>query len=116
MKTFIALLALFISFHGYSQDTSKVEQYCEMVATARLLSNKVTINIDYGEAKSIWNDNRLREENGKVRKFNTIVDALNYLGKNGWKLLNAFPVPSANQTAEYHYIFKQIFLKTETGE
>ena len=79
-----------------------MEQYCEMVASARLLSDIVTINIDYGEAKSICNDNRLREENGKLKKFNTIVDALNYLGKNGWKLLNAFPVPSVNGTADYH--------------
>ncbi|MEO8821798.1 MAG: hypothetical protein ABI267_00645 [Ginsengibacter sp.] len=116
MKKLIAVIALFISFNGYSQDTSKVEQYCEMVATARLLSNKVTINIDYGEAKSIWNDNRLREENGKLKKFNTIVDALNYLGKNGWKLLNAFPVPSVNATADYHYVFKKSFLKSETEE
>ena len=29
-------------------DTSTVEQYCQLIATPRLLSNKVTIDIDYG--------------------------------------------------------------------
>jgi hypothetical protein len=116
MKKFFVLIALCISFDSYSQDTSTVEQYCEVVATARLLSNKVTIDIDYGEEKSIWKDNRLREENGKLKKFNTIVDAINYLGKDGWKLVNAFPVSSANGPMVYHYVFKKDFLKSQAEE
>lgn len=96
------------------EDTARVEQYCEVVATGRILSNKVTIDIDYGEERSIWKDSRLKDDNGRLKKFNTVIDAINYLGKNGWKLVNAFPVSIGNSPMVYHYVFKKEFLKRET--
>ncbi|MEO6949368.1 MAG: hypothetical protein ABI123_07060 [Ginsengibacter sp.] len=112
----IIFLILFLtSFNSsFSQDTTKVEQYCEVVATGRLLSNKVTIDIDYGQETNFWKDNRLKEEGGKIRKFNSVIDAINYLGKDGWKLVSAFPVTDSNGAKIYHYVFKKEFLKTQT--
>ena len=105
-KLLIICSVSFVSFTTFSQtDTSKIEQYCEIIATPRLLSNKVTIDINYGEAKSIWKDNRLKDDEGKLKKFNTVVDALNYMGKDGWIFVNAFQW----QTAPCNYII--IFLK-----
>ena len=117
MKKFIAIFCFLIALKSNAQDTARVEQYCEVVATARLLSNRVTVDIDYGETRSIWKDNRLKDENGKLIKFNTLVDALNYLGRNGWKLVNAFPINSTSNSAPvYHYVFKKEFLKKDTEE
>jgi len=117
MKKIIAIVCLLIAFKSNAQDTSKVEQYCEVVATPRLLSNRVTIDIDYGETRSIWKDNRIRDEKGKLIKFNTLVDALNYMGTNGWKLVNAFPAYTAtNAPPVYHYVFRKEFLKKDTEE
>jgi hypothetical protein len=114
--TIIALI-LFSSFESFSQTaTDKVEQYAEVVATPRLLSNKVTIDIDYGEERSIWKDNRLKEDNGKLKKFNTTIDALNYMGKSGWTLVNAFPVLVGNNSQVYHYVFKKYFSKSEVEQ
>ena len=109
---FFCLFPAFTS--NAQQDTSRVEQYCEVVATGRSLSNKVTIDIDYGEERSIWKDNRLKDDNGKLKKFNTVIDAINYLGKTGWKLINAFPVSTGNAPMIYHYVFKKEFPKAET--
>lgn len=111
----IALLLVTTSINA-QEDTSMVEQYCEVVSTARLLSNKVTINIDYGEERSIWKDYRLRDDEGKLKKFNSVIDAINYLGKEGWKLVNAFPVTVGNSASVYHYVFKKGFLKSDTLE
>jgi hypothetical protein len=97
-----------------SQDSLKVEQYCEVVATGKLLSNKVTIDIDYGEERSFWKDHRLKDDNGRFKKFNSVIDAINYLGKQGWKLVNAFPVSTTNGPMVYHYVFKKDFLLSET--
>ncbi len=110
----------FIFVKGFSQeDSTKVEQYCEVVATPRLLSTKVTINIDYGEERSVWRDNRLKEEGGRLKKFNSVIDALNYMARDGWKLVNAFPVNASNNSSGttyiYHYVFKKLFLKSETN-
>src|SRR5690349_16576694 len=94
MKRIInAGLFLLLSYSSVAQvDTSKIEQYCQIIATPRLLSNKVTIDIDFGEEKSFWRDTRLKTYDGKFKKFNTIIDALNFMGKEGWVFINAYPV------------------------
>jgi hypothetical protein len=112
-KLYMITIVSFMSVAGFCQkDTSRVEQYCEVVATPRLLSNKVTIDINYGEEKSIWKDTRLKTDEGKLKKFNTVVDALNYMGKDGWMFINAFPVINGS-TQVYHYVFKRLFVKSE---
>ena len=113
----IIIIFLFASLSSFSQtSTDKVEQYAEVVATPRLLSNKVTIDIDYGEERSIWKDHRLKEDGGKLKKFNTVIDALNYMGKDGWTLVNAFPVLVGSNSQVYHYVFKKAFLKSEVAQ
>lgn len=115
-KTILISLITCISITSFSQnDTTKIEQYCEVVATPRLLSNKVTIDINYGEEKSIWKDTRLKTDEGKLKKFNTVVDALNYMGKDGWMFINAFPAVNGT-TQIYHYVFKKMFLKSEIAD
>ena len=118
MKNIITIiLILFSSYQSFSQtDADKVEQYAEVVATPRLLSSKVTIDIDYGEERSIWKDNRLKNGEGKLKKFNTVIDALNYMGKEGWKLVNAFPITIGTNSQVYHYVFKKPFTKGEVAQ
>ncbi len=103
----IATLAL-----NAQSDTSAVEQYCQVIATPRLLNNKVTIDIDFGDEKSFWRDTRLKTDAGRLKKFNTIIDALNYMGREGWTFLNAYPVRLA-ETEIYHFAFKKVFQKSE---
>lgn len=112
-KLFIAALFFFSTLITYAQsDTSRVEQYCQVIVTPRLLSNKVTIDIDFGEEKSFWRDTRLKSDGGRVRKFNTVIDALNYMGKEGWAFINAYPVRMGDSEI-YHFAFKKQFQKTE---
>ena len=101
------------SFSLFAQtDTSKIEQYCQVIATPRLLSNKITIDIDFGDEKSFWRDNRLKTYDGRFKKFNTIIDALNFMGKEGWLFINAYPV-RINDTEIFHFAFKKLLLKSE---
>ncbi len=110
-KAVIIAVVLMSSIVSFAQtDTSKVEQYCQVIATPKLLSNRVTIDIDFGEEKSFWRDTRLKTDGGKIRKFNTIIDALNYMGKEGWIFINAFPV-RMGETEIYHFAFKKQFSK-----
>src|SRR5438045_6209788 len=105
-KIFLTGIVLFSFLISIAQaDTSKVEQYCQVIATPRLLSNKVTIDIDFGEEKSIWRDTRLKTDGGKLKKFNTVIDALNYMGMAGWIFMNAYPV-RMGETEIYHLAFK----------
>lgn len=117
MKKIIVTALLFVCLSSGSfaqQDTTKVEQYCRLVANNRMFSNKVNIDVDFGEERKFFSDHRMRdEETGKLKKFNTVVDALNYMGSQGWKLVNAFPVVEGNSYT-YHYYFKKQFPKTQT--
>lgn len=116
-KTILLAFCGFLFMSASAQiDTLSIEQYCTVVATPRLLSTKVTIDIDFGEKRRLWKDNRLKDEEGKVRKFNTVIDALNYMGQDGWRLVNAFPVSTTNNTLTYHYVFRKVFLRSEVTE
>ncbi len=114
MKKTVAISIFLIStlISNAQSDTSKVEQYCQVIATPRLLSNKVTIDIDYGEEKSFWHDTRLKTDAGKLKKFNTVIDAINYMGREGWIFMNAYPV-RMGETEIYHFAFKRQFLKSD---
>lgn len=108
-KLLIISMVLLSSIVSNAQtDTSKVEQYCQLIATPRLLSNKVTIDIDYGDEKGFWQDNRLKTDDGKIKKFNTIIDAMNYMGRDGWIFINTYPV-RMGETEIYHFAFKKQF-------
>jgi len=115
MKKVFLFVALFqvITLVSFAQtDTTKIEQYCQVIVTPKLLSNKVTIDIDFGEEKPFWADNRLRSYDGKLKKFNTVVDAMNFMGKDGWVFINAYPVFNGNVNV-YHFSFKKQFSRSE---
>lgn len=92
------------------KDTLSIEKYCMVLAYGKLLSNKVSIQIDYGEVKSFWSDNRLKDETGKVATFNNVIDALNYMALIGWKLHSSLLLGSGPYV--YQYVFKKEFVKT----
>jgi hypothetical protein len=117
LKYLVGLILFLNPFLGYTQsDTTKIDQFCEMLAQGRLFSNKITIDIDFGEGRSLFSfkDTRVKDEfTNTVKKFKSTVDALNYLGAQGWKLLNAFPVNESqglggSQTV-YHFFFVKSF-------
>lgn len=115
MKKRIALIFLvmlaFSSTSLFSQ--SKVDTvaskfvYCELVGMQKLLSSKVSVSVDYGEEKGFFQDTRLKnEQTGKVQSFNSMVDALNYMGNAGWEFAQAYVVTSGQQNV-YHWLLKK---------
>ena len=113
LSLLLASLFIFTSVITCAQESSHIEQYCDMLVSEAPIGNKVTVEIDFGTPRNIFHDNRLKTEEGKTKKFYTVVDALNHMGKAGWKLVHALPVkPSAGST-EYHYIFKKDFRRDE---
>lgn len=78
-------------------DSSAVqaEVYAQIRIRPRFLSNKVSIRLDYGQERNFWGgDTRIRDEqSGKVKKFNSAVDALNYMSAQGWEFVFAYTLP-----------------------
>ena len=43
------------------QDTTQVEQYCRLISFNRMFSNKVNIDVDFGDERKFFSDSRMRE-------------------------------------------------------
>lgn len=107
---FISLIIHVNSIYGQDMESGEVNSkfvYCELLGTQKFLSTKVTITVDFGEEKNVWKDNRLKDEvTGKVQVFNSMVDALNYMGDDGWEFVQAYVVTIGQQNV-YHWLLKK---------
>jgi len=112
----LLLLLLFIPSITYSQSINGVpfseidSEYIEIVGTAKALSNKVTIKIDFGQSTKLLGSSKkqfsiLDKENKKVQ-FNSMIDALNFMTKNGYKFEQAYVVTTGGSDV-YHYLLSK---------
>ncbi|MES2558553.1 MAG: hypothetical protein V4590_02355 [Bacteroidota bacterium] len=108
MKTLLLTLLVTFNIVSYGQtDTSRHYIYCELEGVTKFMSPKVTIAIDEGQAISIWKDERLRDEvTGKIRTFNSMIEALNYMSEKGWELQQASYM-NAGSVIIYRWILKR---------
>lgn len=119
-KNLLLLFGLLVSLSLFSQENDTVamqidkkdfiEQksyvYCELLGRGKLLSSKVTVDIDFGQSVSFWApDRRYRDENGKPVAFNSMVDAMNFMGSLGWEFVQAYVVTESSQNV-YHWLLK----------
>ncbi|WP_326982717.1 hypothetical protein VUJ46_21595 [Chryseobacterium sp. MYb264] len=107
MKKIVFLIALFCTLFTYAQIAPKFV-YAEIVGESRFLSNKVTISIDYGQATSFFENNKVKNEDGSNKKFNSMVDAMNYMGALGWEFQQAYVVTIGQQNV-YHWLMRKNF-------
>ena len=81
--------------------------YIRIVGTSKFLSTKVKINIEFGqEIKYFKNTTTLKDGYGNSINFNSMIDALNFMDKNGYEFLQAYVITSGNQNV-YHYLMKR---------
>lgn len=106
MKGLLLTLLLALPFFGFSQNDKRTEQYCMVLAHSKLLSTKVNITVDFGQEQSMWRAEWIKDEEGKVVKFNSVIDALNYMNGEGWEFVNAYAI-SVGQQNVYHYVMKR---------
>ncbi len=62
--------------------------------------------VDFGQAASYFEDKSLRDENGNRIVFNSMVDAMNYMGRDGWEFVQAYVVTVGQQNV-YHWLLKK---------
>jgi len=113
-KTFCILVCVFISVSMFGQtnaDSISIKaSYCEIVGTQALFTRKLTISIDYGQDKGSFfkpTDSRLRGEDGEPIKFNSMIDVLNVMQKEGWDFVTAYVVGNAQSGYVYHWLLKR---------
>lgn len=105
MKKLLFFSMLLFSISSFAQNDNTHRVYCELLGTAKFMSSKVTISVDFGQDERGWNA-KLVDENGKSLSFNSMVDAMNFMGKLGWKFEQAYTVGSGNNFV-YHWLLSK---------
>ncbi len=86
------------------------EVYCEVVGKeVGLLKKKIEVEVDMGQEKG-WLErlagDPLKDEHGGVARFNSMIDALNHMAKDGWLFVNAYSITFRDQNV-YHYVMRK---------
>ena len=81
--------------------------FCDLISTKKFLSTTQTITINYGNRDSLWLDQKIQTLTvGELKKYSSIIDALNYMGNEGWKTISSYST-SYNSYIVEHYILKK---------
>ena len=107
----LSLLAISTAFSQTVNDKpfSEIDvEYIQIVGTAKLLSNKVKIKIDFGQLNKVFSakDTQVKDKDGKLMVFNSMIDALNFFSANGYDFQQAYTITLSNQNV-YHYLMKK---------
>lgn len=92
-------------------EDKKIEVFCDLISKKKFLGTEETIMINYGTRDSLWIDEKIYTLISKdIKKYNSIIDALNYMGNEGWKTINTYSTSQNSHTIE-HYILKKEITK-----
>jgi hypothetical protein len=115
MKKVLFCLMLLCSVCSFAQQEAPKEGthrvYCELLGQGKLFSSKINVTVDFGQAQSFWTGNAkgcLVDDKGNTIDFNSMVDAMNYMGTLGWRFVQAYVVTVSNQNVYHWLLYKDI--------
>lgn len=88
-------------------ENEKIEVFCDLVSSKKFLGTAHAITINYGNRDSLWLDQKIQTLTAsELTKYSSIIDALNYMGNEGWKTISSYST-SYNSYIVEHYILKK---------
>lgn len=110
---FSVIAAAQVVVDGVNINELEEVKICQVVASGRMFSNKVVITIDYGQ-QIRWastKGSQVKDKDGKLKVFNSVIAVLNHMENNGWAYIDAQVVTipggmGGNQNV-YHYLFRK---------
>ena len=117
MKKILLLIAVSTAFlNTKAQTVNNIPineldvDYVQSVGTSKLMSNKLTIEIDFGQNTKFFSSGKetiVKDEDGKNTVFNSMIDALNFMTKNGFEFVNAYAITVSSNQNVYHYLLRK---------
>ena len=108
---FVVLTAIFLSFSLSLCAEVKSFIYAKVyfVSAGGLLSDECNMALDLGcRMKASMSFDYLEGNNGKPLRFNSTIDGLNYLGRDGWEVVGiTLPVDSGSTGRTYFFMKKE---------
>ena len=109
---FIIVLTALLSFGVQAQvevDGTSINdldiQALELIGKNQTFGLRINVWVDYGQEPS-FRLQSIRDTDGKQQKFNSIVDALNFMDKNGWEYVHNYVIGSGD-TLENRYLLRR---------
>ena len=88
-------------------ENKTIEVFCDLVSKKKFLSIQEIISVNYGTRDSLWIDPKIYTlVASEIKEYGYIVDALNYMGNEGWKIVNTYSTSDNSYIVE-HYILKK---------
>lgn len=116
-KILPALLALtFVIHSSYAQTVDDVPikeigtEYIQIVGREKLLSNKVNVEIDFGQGVPLFGNIKhsvIKDEDGKKMEFNSMVRALNFFSQYGYEFVQAYTTRDESSNTVYYLMRKR---------
>ena len=83
-------------------------KYCELRVTSALMSlTKVKVYVDYGQKWKAFSRQNIMTDDKKVVRFNSAVEALNFMDKNGWDYVEQTIQNNGDGNVTYKYLMRK---------
>lgn len=112
-KLTLFCIGLMISFFSLAQDSSW--RHVQITVLPRLLSNKINVEVDYGQDTKFFSDTRMKDEAGRAMKFNSVSDILNYMANEKWELVTAQAFYDTNAQQRWSILMRKRELVVKTA-
>lgn len=115
LKVFLTLISIFFIqsvSNILAQNTNIANNsgnyiFCEIYSIS-FMSSTIYVKMDTGDKKDkIIQD----KDTGKDKRFNTLIDALNYMSNDGWEFVQAYS--KATPYESIHYLLKKFEVHKE---
>ena len=82
-------------------------EYVELVGVnTSMFGVKIKVYVDYGQEVKFLKADKIKDNNGKIMKFNTMIHALNFMKENGWEYVN-YSESVIGSKLRYVYLLKK---------
>lgn len=109
-KVFLILMMALMSLGVSAQALNGKEYpvYCDLMGYNSMGIGKLKVLLDFGAVTSGKQYESIYGEDGKKMKFNTVIDAVNYLAKRGWVVKSNYDLSSGSKGTVLHFLLEKI--------
>jgi hypothetical protein len=82
-------------------------EYVQLIGiNTSMFGVKIKIYVDYGQPAKFLKSESIKNTDGKAMKFNSMIDALNFMHKNGWSYVD-YSEANFNGKIRYTYLLQR---------
>ena len=92
-----------------SYESKNIEIFCDLISTRKFLGREENITINYGNRDSLWTSDKMFSLLASdLKKYNSVIDALNYMGSEGWQEISSYSTSNNSYIVKHYVLKKQI--------